>query len=126
MFETFLKSKIHRATVTGADLNYEGSIAICPHLCRAAHLRPWERVEIYNIHTGDRFATYVISGRDGEVCLNGAAARLAQAGDKVIIAAYVQLSPDAAANHTPQLVLVDAANQISTSNAPNHAYTPAH
>ena len=107
-----LKSKIHRATVTGADLNYEGSISIDPKLCEAAHLNPFERVEIYNCTNGERFATYVIHGKPGEICLNGAAARRVHAGDLVIIAAYADFEQSEAFAHKPQLVMVNAQNQI--------------
>ena len=83
---SFLKSKIHRAVVTDARLDYEGSISIDPRLCEAARLHPFERVEIYNCNNGARIATYVIHGQPGEICLNGAAARHAQTGDRIIIA----------------------------------------
>ena len=109
---TLLKSKLHRATVTGADLNYEGSIALGPDLRRAAGLLLHERVEIYNVNNGERFATYVIGGqRRGEVVLNGAAARLVQPGDEVIIAAYASFEPAEAARHQPVVVLLDARNR---------------
>ena len=107
-----LKSKIHRATVTDANLNYEGSISIDPKLCEAAHLIPFERVEIYNCNNGERFATYVIHGKEGEICLNGAAARLAHKGDLVIIAAFADLEQGEAFAHKPQLVMVDGNNDI--------------
>lgn len=109
---TLLKSKIHRATVTDADLNYEGSISIDPKLCDAARLLPFEKVEIYNCNNGHRFATYVIHGKPGEICLNGAAARLVHKGDLVIIAAFAEFETEEAAAHKPQLVMVDDRNQI--------------
>ena len=109
---TMLKSKIHRATVTDANLNYEGSVSIDPKLCEAARLAPFERVEIYNCNNGERFATYVIYGRPGEVCLNGAAARLVHAGDLVIIAAYADMDETEALTHKPRLVMVDGSNSI--------------
>lgn len=109
---TLLKSKIHRATVTDANLNYEGSISIDPVLCEAAHLIPFERVEIYNCSNGERFATYVIHGQAGEICLNGAAARLVHKGDLVIIAAYADFDQAEAFEYKPQLVMVDSGNQI--------------
>lgn len=109
---TLLKSKLHRATVTGADLDYEGSIAIGPELIRAAGLLPWERVEIYNVTNGHRFSTYVIPGRErGEILVNGAAARLVQKGDQVIIAAYAEFDPDEARRHRPVVVLLDSENR---------------
>lgn len=108
---SFLKSKIHRAVVTGARLDYEGSISIDPRLCEAAGLHRFERVEIYNCNNGSRIATYVIHGRPGEICLNGAAARHAQAGDRVIIACYTDLEPNEVDAHRPSLVFVDEANR---------------
>lgn len=107
-----LKSKIHRATVTDANLNYEGSVSIDPALCEAARLLPFERVEIYNCNNGQRFATYVIHGKKGEICLNGAAARLVHAGDLVIIASYADMEQEEAFQHKPQLVMVDGQNAI--------------
>jgi aspartate 1-decarboxylase len=109
---TLLKSKLHRATVTGADLNYEGSIGIAPELRRAAGLLLHERVEIYNCNNGERFATYVIgSRRRGAIVVNGAAARLVQPGDEVIIVAYADLEPAEAARHEPVVVLLDKKNR---------------
>lgn len=112
MMITVLKSKIHRATVTDADLRYEGSISIDPALCDAAALRPYEKVEIYNCDNGQRFSTYVIYGKKGEICLNGAAARLVHKGDKVIIACYAQFDEAELQNFSPKLVFVDDANEI--------------
>lgn len=109
---TMLKSKIHRATVTGADLKYEGSISIDPALCEAAQLNQFERVEIYNCNNGARFATYVIYGKSGEICLNGAAARHVHVGDIVIIACYAELEDHEAPSHRPRQVHVTATNQI--------------
>ena len=109
---TLLKSKLHRATVTAADLNYEGSIALAPELRRAAVLLLHERVEIYNCHNGARFATYVIGSRKrGEVMLNGAAARLVQPGDEIIIVSYAEFEPAEAARHEPIVVLLDKKNR---------------
>lgn len=107
-----LKCKIHRATVTEADLNYEGSISIDPKLIAAAGLHEFERVEIYNCNNGNRFATYVIQGGDGQICLNGAAARMVHKGDLVIIAAYANVEEAEVAKHKPNLVFVDAKNRI--------------
>ncbi|MCS6973448.1 MAG: aspartate 1-decarboxylase [Cyclobacteriaceae bacterium] len=111
MYRTMLKSKIHRAVVTGSDLNYEGSIAIDTALCTAADLVEFEKVDIYNINTGARFSTYVIPGAPGEISLNGAAARLVQPGDRIIIASYVQLSEAERLNFEPKIVLVDDDNR---------------
>ena len=90
MLIPFLISKIHRATVTGAELNYSGSIAIDPDLVKKAGLREFQKVEVYNINNGNRFSTYIITGKKGskDVILNGAAAHLVAKGDKLIIAAY--------------------------------------
>lgn len=112
MLLTLLKAKIHRATVTDANLNYEGSISIDPALYQAAGIVPFEKVDIYNCNNGARIATYVIEGKPGEVCLNGAAARHALPGDKVIIAAYCQLHSDEVAEHEPRLVFVGDRNRI--------------
>ena len=112
MLLTMLKAKIHRATVTGADLDYEGSIALGPELRQAAGILPFEKVEIFNCNNGERFATYVIAGDDGEVCVNGAAARLVQPGDIVIIVAYVEVEAGEAASHRPVVVLVDEHNRV--------------
>jgi aspartate 1-decarboxylase len=109
---TLLKAKLHRATVTAADLNYEGSIALGPDLRKAAGLMEYERVEIYNVNNGERFATYVIAGKSrGEVMLNGAAARLVQPGDQVIIVSYAEYTPEEARAHRPTVVLLDGKNR---------------
>lgn len=109
---TMLKSKIHRATVSAADLEYEGSIAIDPQLCEAARLHEFEKVDIYNCSNGARISTYVIYGEKGEICLNGAAARHALPGDQVILACYCDVEAEEAAGHKPRLVFVDAKNEI--------------
>lgn len=116
MLVTLMKGKIHRACVTGADLDYEGSISINGDLIRAAGFFINERVDIYNVSTGARFSTYVIPAMDenapqGEICLNGAAARLVQKGDQVIIVAYAQMTPEEAATFKPRVVLVDENNR---------------
>jgi aspartate 1-decarboxylase len=110
---SMLRAKIHRATVTGADLNYEGSVSICPDLIKASGLLINERVDIYNCNNGARFSTYVIKGKKGEICLNGAAARHVQKGDLVIICSYCGLSHDEAKKHEPTVVFVDAKNRVS-------------
>jgi aspartate 1-decarboxylase len=110
---TFLKSKIHRATVTQADLNYEGSISIDPELCSAAFLRRFERVEVYDITNGHRFSTYVIHGKSGEICVNGAAARLVQPGDLIIICSYAEIDESEVSEFKPKVVLVDEKNAIT-------------
>ena len=112
MILNVLKSKIHRAVVTGADLNYEGSIAIDKKLIKAADLNKFERVEIYNINNGERFATYVIEGKDGEISLNGAAARLVQKDDLIIIACYALIDEKEIKSFKPKIVFVDEKNAI--------------
>jgi aspartate 1-decarboxylase len=114
MQRTLLKSKIHRATVTDANLHYQGSVTVDAILMQAANLLPWERVEIYNVTNGERFATYAIPGRRGagEIILNGAAAHKARKGDVVILATYATYDEAAARSHRPSLVFVDEANRI--------------
>ncbi len=113
MKRIMFKSKIHRATVTGADLNYEGSITIDSQLLKLADILPYEKVEIYNVSNGERFSTYVIPGEEGsgEVCLNGAAARKVQKGDIVIIVSYCELSDEEIKEYSPKVVLVDQENR---------------
>lgn len=111
MTVTMLKSKIHRATVTDANLDYEGSISICPRLIDTAKFLLHERVEIYNCNNGERFATYVILGKEGEICLNGAAARKVHKNDLVIIASYASMSVDEARAFQPTVVLVNKENK---------------
>ncbi len=112
MIVEMLKAKLHRATVTDADLNYEGSISIDTKLCKEAGLLLNEKVDVLNIDNGARFSTYVIAGKDGEICLNGAAARLVQKGDKVIIVAYCQMEQELAKAHIPKVVHLDAKNRV--------------
>jgi aspartate 1-decarboxylase len=114
MLRMMCKSKIHRATVTGADLNYMGSITIDPELMKAADLREYEQVHVVNINNGARFETYVIPGTsgEGEICLNGAAARLAEPGDKVIVISYAQYSEAELAEHRPVFIFVDEQNRL--------------
>lgn len=117
MLRTFLHSKIHRATVTDADLSYVGSITISEDLLEAAEIGVHELVHVVNINNGARFETYTIEGRRGagEVTVNGAAARLVQPGDKVIIISYAQLTQDEIAGHKARVVHVDDANVITES-----------
>lgn len=111
---TFLKSKLHRAVVSDADLEYEGSISIDPKLCEAAHFHKFEKVEIYNCNNGARFSTYVIHGKEGEICLNGAAARHAHRGDVVIICAYAELEASEVSSHKARVVLLENKNSIKS------------
>jgi aspartate 1-decarboxylase len=117
MRRTMLKSKIHRATVTQADLHYEGSVTIDDLLMRAADLLPNEKVSIWNITNGARFDTYALRGEAGSgvICVNGAAARLVSPSDLVIIASYVEMEDAEARAWEPHLVFVDERNRIKTA-----------
>ena len=111
-----LKSKIHRARVTQCNIDYEGSITIDRRLMQSADILPYEQVEVLDINNGARFTTYAIEGDEGgEICLNGAAARMVAKGDTVIILTYCYLSDDEALNLVPTLVYVDAQNVIVKS-----------
>lgn len=112
---TMLKSKIHRATVVQAELDYIGSITVDQDLLDASGILEYEQVQIVNINNGSRFETYTISGQRGSglICLNGAAARHVQVGDKIIIMCYAQLTPEEAKTHQPQVVFVDDNNAVS-------------
>lgn len=112
---TMLKSKIHRATVTQADLNYKGSLTLDPDLIEAADMLVYEQVQVLNVNTGDRFTTYIIEGERGSgvVCLNGAAARLGHPGDLIIVVTYAQMNAEKAKAYQPKVVHVDARNRVS-------------
>lgn len=114
MLQEFLFSKIHRATVTDANLNYVGSITIDETLLKAANMREWQKVDILDVDNGERFQTYIIKGEpdSGCICLNGAAARKVQPGDKVIIITYASLTPEEIKTHKPTVVIVDGKNKI--------------
>jgi aspartate 1-decarboxylase len=114
MILTMMKSKIHRATVTGCDISYEGSITIDPALIEAAGMLPYEQVDVLNITNGARFTTYIIKGKkrgNGDMIINGAAARLVQKGDMVIVCTYAQMSEEEARKIKPVVVSVDAKNK---------------
>lgn len=113
MHRIMLKSKIHRATVTDSNLDYEGSLTIDASLMEAADIVPFEQVKVYNIHNGARFDTYAIPGPAGrgDICLNGAAARLGSRGDLIIIATYAQYEASELNGYAPRVVLVDGANR---------------
>ncbi len=117
---TMMKCKIHRATVTGADLSYEGSVSIDPKLIKASGLFLNEKVDIYNCNNGARFSTYVIEGKDGEICLNGAAARHVHRGDVVIIVAYCGMDARQAPEHKPTCVFVDEKNRVKEIKSSEH------
>ena len=115
MLRTLLRSKIHRATVTQADLHYDGSITVDPVLLEAAGIAPFEVVHIYNITNGNRLSTYAISGEphSGEICINGAAARLVDPRDQVILCCYGEFQEDEMADHSVVVVHVDDDNRIT-------------
>jgi aspartate 1-decarboxylase len=117
MDRKMLKSKIHRATVTGADLHYEGSITIDRELMEAADIIPYEAVCIWDVNNGSRFETYAIEGEPGSgvICINGAAARMVAPHDLVIIASFVSMSNAEALVHEPKLVFVDEKNRMLQS-----------
>lgn len=112
---TMFKSKIHRARVTSTDLGYEGSITIDPALLEAAEILPYEQVDVLNIHNGARFTTYAIEGKtrgNGQMTINGAAARLAQPGDLVIVCTFARMPRTQAKDHQPIVVVVDEKNRV--------------
>jgi aspartate 1-decarboxylase len=115
MLLQLLKAKIHRATVTRSDLHYEGSIGIDESLMKAAGIVPHEAVHIWNVSNGERFQTYALPSPkgSGEICLNGAAARKAEVGDLVIIAAFGYTHSEDASEHSPRIVFVDAENRLA-------------
>jgi aspartate 1-decarboxylase len=112
MRRRMMKSKIHRATVTGAELDYVGSISLDTHLMELADIREHEQVAVLDIDNGARFETYAIAGAEGEICLNGAAARLVQPGDKVIVLTYADYEDAELDGFEPRVVHVDARNQV--------------
>ncbi len=116
MLRTMYKSKIHRATLTDANLHYEGSATIDSDLLDAADILPYEKVQIVNINTGSRLETYVIEGKrgSGNICLNGAAARLGEPGDVIIIISYAEVDDIEAREWEPKTILVDENNRIKT------------
>ena len=124
MFRTMMKSKLHRATVTEANLNYVGSITIDEDLMELADIWPNEKVQIVNNYNGARLETYIITGPRGSgvICLNGAAARLVQPGDNVIIISYGTMTEEEARSYKPKVVFLDAANKpVQLANEERHA-----
>ncbi len=117
MIRTLMKSKIHRAAVTQTDINYNGSITIDRELCLKADLLENEKVDIYNVNTGARFSTYVLYGRKGIIGVNGAAARLVQKGDLVIIVSYAQYAPEECIGHVPTVVCMQKSAPGKTGHA---------
>lgn len=119
MLRVMMKSKIHRATITQADMHYEGSLTISAELMRAADILPYEMVHVYNISNGERFETYAIEGEaeSGVICLNGAAARKGAPGDLIIITTYATYEAAELSQHKPKVVLVDQANHLKKTAA---------
>ncbi len=112
---TMLYSKLHRATVTDANLNYVGSITVDQDLLDAVDMRVGQKIDIVNVNNGERFSTYIIPGErgNGDICLNGAAARKVHKGDKIIIIAYASMSTEEADAHSPKIVILDDDNSIA-------------
>ena len=119
MLRVMMKSKIHRATITQADLDYEGSLTVAAELLRAADILPYEMVHIYNISNGERFETYAIEGEEnsGIICLNGAAARKGAPGDLIIITTYATYEAAELERHKPKVILVDRHNRLKTTSS---------
>ncbi len=117
---TFLSAKIHGATLTSVNLDYEGSISIDTALLERVGILPYERIDVYNMANGERLTTYAIPGAPGEICLNGAAAHKGKAGQKVILATYLELEPDEIAAHKPRVIRVDAANRPEAAHDTFH------
>lgn len=122
MYRTMMKSKIHRATVTEANLNYVGSITIDQEILEQVDILPNERVQVVNNHNGARLETYVIPGERGSgvICLNGAAARLVQPGDQIIIMSYAMMDEEEAQSHQPKIALMDENNRIQRMIQEDH------
>lgn len=116
MQRIMLRAKIHRATVTECDLNYEGSCGIDEDLLDAADIREFEKIDIYNVNNGERFSTYAIRGKrgSGEISLNGAAARLAHLGDLLIICTFAPMTADEVSTYVPKVVFVDDKNRMTS------------
>ncbi len=112
MFRLILKSKIHRATVTKTKLDYEGSITIDEDFLKKVDILPGEKVEVFNLNSGARFSTYAIKGDEGEICINGAAARLAQVGDRVIIVCYALTNEEESKSLKPKIIVLDEKNRV--------------
>ncbi len=120
-----LRSKIHRIAVTQCDVEYEGSLTLDRSLMDAADMLPYERIEVFDVDNGSRFATYLIEGApgSGDCCVNGAAARLVAPGDKLIIVCYTSLSDEQAREHRPRVVLIGERNTIKLTKSSEQAFT---
>lgn len=116
MLRTLLKSKIHRATVTDANLHYEGSVTIDATLMELSKIVPYEQVQIYDVNNGNRLTTYAIAGPPGSgtICINGAAAHLVDPGDLIIICAYAQFTDEEIAGHQPCVIHVNTRNEVTS------------
>ena len=114
MNRQMLRSKIHRIAVTECDVEYEGSLTLDPEIMRSAGMVPYERIDVYDVDNANRFSTYLIEGepQSGQCCVNGAAARLVELGDKLILASYCVVEDDDVATHEPVVVLVGEGNRI--------------
>ena len=123
MRRSMLKSKIHRLTVTQADLDYEGSVTLDIDLLGAANMLPFEAVHVWNVSRGTRFFTYAMAGDAGSgvVCINGAAAKLVRPGDLIIVATFCEMDDAEARTHVPKIVMVDDKNRIRLKDAPEIA-----
>jgi len=108
---TFLSAKIHGATLTSLNLDYEGSISVDPALLEAVGILPYEQIDVLNLDNGERLTTYAILGKPGEICLNGAAAHKGKPGQRVILVTYLELEPEEIPAHKPRVIRVDAANR---------------
>ena len=116
MLIEMLKSKIHRAHVTDVQLYYSGSLSVDDQLLEKAHIRPYEKVDVFNINNGQRFTTYIIPAGTGVICVNGAAARLANRGDELIIVSYCILEQQELDSHKPIIIILDELNQIRSDS----------
>ncbi len=121
-----LKSKIHRARVTDSNIDYEGSVSIDPVLLAEADMLPFEQVHVLDVNNGARFSTYAIEGGSGEICLNGAAARLVNTGDTVIILSYSHVKEKDVHKHVPKLIYVDQNNAITHTRTPSPTEAMTH
>jgi aspartate 1-decarboxylase len=125
MIRTVLKSKIHRATVTGACVDYEGSITIDRRLMAAADILPHEQVQVLDVDNGARLTTYALPGDPGEICVNGAAARLVEVGDRVIVLTYAALTPEELDGFEPLVIRVDEENNRIEGHVPVNRCAPS-
>ncbi len=119
MYITLLKSKIHRVVVTGSDKEYEGSLILDSTLMAAAEMIEYEKVDLWNVSNGERFSTYLIPGKQGEVIVNGAAAWRAKPGDKLIVSSFATVEREEVQDWTPTIVILDSENKISTIKSKN-------